>query len=135
MFANGACEQFEQAVETGLFEYVVAAHVENSPGNQFWIEKRKTGEMLQHARVGLGEQRDVRGRVVGRRVMKRELIGEDGFSGAGFANEELNAARRESATEDGVEAANAGGNANDAGLGRTVFVHGVHVSMLLRPNT
>ncbi len=135
MFANCTSQEIEQAVEAGLFEDAVAAHVKNSARNQVWFEKRKPSEMGQHARVGFREKRDVGGRVIGRRVMKRALIGEDGFSAAWFAYEKLDATGREASTKDGVDAADAGGDPSDVGLGRTVFVHGVHVSMPLCPTT
>ena len=124
-----AAEQREQAGQPPLAEHEVRADVRDLGADRLGIEERHAGQVAQHARVRLGEQRHVHRLAARRDVREARLVAERRLADARASHDQVHAAGDEPTAEQGVETRNAGRNA----IFGAKFGHARQVLRAVRP--
>ena len=100
-------QQIHHAFEAVLFEHSEGADVVNEFGNHAPIVKAHVLQMLEHARMILGQQRHEQRSLSLASVMETDLVGENGLTCARRAAHDVHGAFEKAALEDLVQSGHA----------------------------
>ncbi len=93
----------EKPAQTVIVENPEGTDEGHTVGNRALVEKGQPLHMADHARVALGQQRDVERAAPGSRVRKTNLVAQDGLAGARRTLDDVDATVEHAAAEDRVE--------------------------------
>ena len=101
-------QHIEQTRQSVLAHGAERANVADPVGDECRVEKRHAAHVLHHARMVLGKQGGIDRSPASRRVVEAELVGKRRLARAGRALDDVKPALEEAATQNGVQAGNAG---------------------------
>src|SRR6185437_10495422 len=104
-------QQIDDSLQSFALQNAKAADIVETVRNRFFMVEAHRLQVLQHAGVRLGEQRDEGPMATGGYVAEADLVGQDGLARARGALDDVHTAPQQSAAQDPVQAGDAGGYA------------------------